>query len=107
MSRVCTLALSFALCAPCANVPQRIVSLSPDLTEVLYGLGAFPRVVGVSDYDTYPPEVAKTIDPDRYPSLPALLSDACRRHAASGRTVSVTVGSPLERWGQRAGRALP
>jgi long-chain acyl-CoA synthetase len=31
---------------------------------------------------SYPPEVAKTIDPDRYPSLPALLSDACRRHAA-------------------------
>jgi iron complex transport system substrate-binding protein len=26
---------------------------------MLYGVGAFPRVVGVSDYDTYPPEAAK------------------------------------------------
>jgi iron complex transport system substrate-binding protein len=42
-----------------ADFPQRIVSLSPDLTEMLYGVGAFSRVVGVSNYDTYPPEVAK------------------------------------------------
>jgi iron complex transport system substrate-binding protein len=42
-----------------AEIPQRIVSLSPDLTEMLYGVGALNRVVGVSNYDTYPPEVAK------------------------------------------------
>lgn len=42
-----------------AGVPQRIVSLSPDLTEILYGVGAFNRVVAVSNYDTYPPEVSK------------------------------------------------
>jgi iron complex transport system substrate-binding protein len=42
-----------------ADKPQRIVSMSPDLTEILYGIGAFSRVVGVSNYDTYPPEVAK------------------------------------------------
>jgi iron complex transport system substrate-binding protein len=53
------LTLSFALCAAGANRPQRIVSLSPDLTEMLYGVGAFPRVVGVSNYDTYPAAVAK------------------------------------------------
>jgi len=39
--------------------PQRIVSLSPNVTELLYGIGAFPQVVGVSDYCTYPPEVKK------------------------------------------------
>jgi iron complex transport system substrate-binding protein len=33
--------------------------LSPDLTEMLYGVGAFSRVVAVSKYDTYPPETAK------------------------------------------------
>jgi iron complex transport system substrate-binding protein len=49
----------FALCATAADAPQRIVSLSPDLTEILYGVGALPRVVGVSDYDTYPPEAVK------------------------------------------------
>ena len=42
-----------------AAAPQRIVSLSPNVTELLYGIGAFPQVVGVSDYCTYPPEVRK------------------------------------------------
>lgn len=37
--------------------PQRIISLSPSTTEVLWGVGAFPRVVAVSDYDDFPPEV--------------------------------------------------
>jgi iron complex transport system substrate-binding protein len=48
-----------ALAAAGADIPQRIVSLSPDLTEILYGVGAFPRVVAVSNYDTFPPETAK------------------------------------------------
>ncbi|MDZ4654275.1 MAG: ABC transporter substrate-binding protein [Coriobacteriia bacterium] len=38
--------------------PQRIVSLAPANTEILYGLGALDRVVGVTTYDDYPPEVA-------------------------------------------------
>jgi iron complex transport system substrate-binding protein len=29
--------------------------MSPNLTEILYGLGVFDRVVGVSDYCSYPP----------------------------------------------------
>src|SRR3989442_6804795 len=37
--------------------PERIVSLSPSATEILYGIGAFDRVVAVSNYCTYPPEV--------------------------------------------------
>jgi iron complex transport system substrate-binding protein len=37
--------------------PQRIISLSPSATEVLWGVGAFARVVAVSDYDDFPPEV--------------------------------------------------
>jgi iron complex transport system substrate-binding protein len=41
------------------STAKRIVSLSPSTTEILYGVGAFPRVVGVSQYCTYPPEVAK------------------------------------------------
>ena len=39
--------------------PARIISLSPSTTEILYGVGAFDRVVAVSDYCTYPPEVSK------------------------------------------------
>jgi iron complex transport system substrate-binding protein len=50
-------------CSPRANAcstvkhPQRIISLSPSTTEVLWGVGAFSRVVAVSDYDDFPPEV--------------------------------------------------
>jgi iron complex transport system substrate-binding protein len=45
--------------APRADKPARIISLSPNTTEILAGLGAFDRVVAVSDYCTYPPEVSK------------------------------------------------
>ena len=51
------LSVALAASAFCA-VPKRIVSLSPNTTEILYGVGAFPRVVGVSQYCSYPPEVA-------------------------------------------------
>lgn len=55
--------------APAAG-PQRIVSLVPAVTEMLFAIGAGPRVVGVSSFDRYPPEVAgrprvgALIDPD-------------------------------------------
>jgi iron complex transport system substrate-binding protein len=39
--------------------PQRIISLAPSNTEILYALGLSDRIVGVSDYSDYPPE-AKT-----------------------------------------------
>lgn len=40
-----------------ARGPQRIISLTPSTTEILAGVGAFSRVVAVSDYCSYPPEV--------------------------------------------------
>ncbi len=40
-----------------SSSPRRIISLSPSTTEVLYGVGAFERVVAVSDYDKFPPGV--------------------------------------------------
>jgi iron complex transport system substrate-binding protein len=39
-----------------AGLPQRIVSLSPSLTETLFALGLGDRVVGVTRYCQYPPE---------------------------------------------------
>lgn len=59
MRRTLVCAVLSVLCVAGAEYPQRIVSLSPDLTEILYGVGAFKRVVAVSNYDTYPPETAK------------------------------------------------
>lgn len=40
--------------------PQRIISLSPSHTEILFALGLGSRIVGVSEYSDYPPE-AKNI----------------------------------------------
>jgi iron complex transport system substrate-binding protein len=61
--------LALVLVAGCGNVgpvvpvsgakPARIISLSPSTTEILYGVGAFDRVVAVSDYCTYPEAVNK------------------------------------------------
>lgn len=38
--------------------PERIVSLAPANTEILYSLGLLGKVVGVTTYDDYPPEVS-------------------------------------------------
>lgn len=38
---------------------RRVVSLVPSATEVLYAIGAGDRVVGVSVYDDFPPEVTR------------------------------------------------
>ena len=42
--------------------PQRIVSLSPSSTEILFAVGAGPKVVGVTDYCNYPPELDAKIE---------------------------------------------
>lgn len=56
-------ALSFVLLSACQQAPnalpahpQRIVSLRPNLTELLFALGAGDHVVGVTDYCIWPEE---------------------------------------------------
>lgn len=73
--RLVPLFLLLLACAPPqppapAAAPQRIVSLIPAVTETLFAVGAGAQVVGVSAFDTWPPEVANVarvgglIDPD-------------------------------------------
>ena len=42
-----------------SNAPQRIVSLAPNLTEILFELGLGDKIVAVSNDSDYPPEAAK------------------------------------------------
>ena len=50
--------LLLMVCAAQA-APQRIVSTAPGITEILFALGLGTRVVGVTEYCSYPPEVKK------------------------------------------------
>ena len=50
--------------------PARIISLVPSVSEMIFSLGEGKRLVGVSTYDRFPPEVSKLpkvgglVDPD-------------------------------------------
>jgi iron complex transport system substrate-binding protein len=63
-------ATAFSVVAITADPPQRIVSLVPAATEMLFAMGAGSRLAGVGSYDRFPPEVARLprvgglIDPD-------------------------------------------
>src|SRR4051812_13460267 len=56
-----------------ADSPVRIVSLVPAVTEMLYAIGAGSRVIAVSSYDGFPPQVKKL------PNVGALLDPNVER----------------------------
>lgn len=52
-----------------AAEPQRIVSLTPASTEILFALGVGDRVVATTDFDDYPPEAVALPDVASYTSV--------------------------------------
>jgi len=80
--------------APSAS-PERIVSLAPSVTEVVYDLGLGPKVVGVSDFAAWPPEVAKVerlgglLDPN-LEKLTVLRPDLVLLHVSAERVAEHT-----------------
>ena len=42
-----------------AKAPERIVSISPAITEIMFLVGAQNKLVGISDFCVYPPETEK------------------------------------------------
>jgi len=44
-----------------SKAPQRIVSLVPSATEIVFAVGAGDKVVGVTRYDFYPPELVNKV----------------------------------------------
>ncbi len=65
----------------------RVVSLVPAVTEMLFTVGAGPQVVGVSSFDTMPPEVATR------PRVGALLDPDVERILSLEPDLVVTYGS--------------
>ena len=49
--------------------PQRIVSLAPSCTEIIFALNLEDKLVGVDSYDYYPPEIAEKIDSLNIPKV--------------------------------------
>ena len=53
-----------------AAAPQRIISIIPSVTEMIFAMGAGGKVVGVTSFDRHPPEVSRIarvgalLDPD-------------------------------------------
>ena len=70
--------------------PRRIVSLVPATTEMLFAMGAGDRLVGVSSYDRYPPEV------DRLPRLGGLLDPNVERLLALRPDLAIVYDTQTE-----------
>jgi iron complex transport system substrate-binding protein len=67
--------------------PQRIISLAPSVTEMLFVMGAGPRVVAVSSFDHFPAEV------DRLPRVGALVDPDLEKILSLRPDLVITYGS--------------
>jgi iron complex transport system substrate-binding protein len=70
--------------------PERIISLVPALTEMLFAIGAGPQVVAVSTYDVEPPEVRAL------PTVGALVDPDTERIIALRPDLVLTYGSQTD-----------
>ena len=81
--------------------PSRIVSLVPAATEMLFAIGAGPRVVAVSSYDHEPAEV------DRLPRVGALLDPDLERILGLRPDLVVVYGTQHDLQQQLSRAAIP
>lgn len=70
--------------------PQRIISLVPALTEMLFASGAGPQVIAVSSFDTDPPEVRDL------PRVGALVDPDTERILSLRPDLVITYGSQID-----------
>ncbi|MGE3888626.1 MAG: helical backbone metal receptor, partial [Vicinamibacterales bacterium] len=75
---------------PGQATPQRIVSLVPAVTEMLFAIGAGSQVAAVSSYDQDPPEVKAL------PRVGALLDPDVERILALRPDLVITYGSQAD-----------
>jgi iron complex transport system substrate-binding protein len=50
---------AFGLLHAAPDVPQRVISMSPHFTEIIYDIGAQDQLVGVTNFCKFPPEARK------------------------------------------------
>lgn len=73
-----------------ARPPQRIISVIPAVTEMLFAMGAGPQVVGVGSFDRYPPQV------ETLPRVGALLDPDLERMLSLKPDLVVVYGSQAD-----------
>jgi len=73
------------------GTPQRIISLAPSNTEILFALGLGDKVVGVTDYCDYPPEALEKEKVGGY-----VTPDIEKIVALNPDLILVAYGTPME-----------
>jgi len=81
--------------------PQRIVSVIPAITEMLFAIGAGPQVVGVGSFDRFLPEIAKL------PRVGALLDPDMEQIFSLRPDLVALYGSHLDQQSQLARADIP
>jgi iron complex transport system substrate-binding protein len=81
------------------GIPRRIVSLAPNLTEIIADLGLTERLVGVTRFCDYPPEVSKL------PRLGGLMDPDIERIVGLKPDLVVMLKSETQRTEKRLRRA--
>ncbi len=81
--------------------PKRIISLVPNVTEILFAIGAGPQVVAVSTYDVEPPEVRAL------PTVGALVDPDTERIIAMKPDLVITYGSQTDLQTQLKATRIP
>jgi len=90
-----------SLAGAAAQTPQRIISLVPALTEMLFTIGAGPQVVAVSSYDEDPPQVKAL------PRVGALLDPDVERILSLKPDLVITYASQTDLHAQLTRAAIP
>jgi iron complex transport system substrate-binding protein len=84
-----------------AQTPKRIISLVPNVTEILFAIGAGPQVVAVSTYDIEPPDVRSL------PTVGALIDPDTERILSLRPDLVITYGSQSDLQAQLKRASIP
>jgi iron complex transport system substrate-binding protein len=93
--------VSFVFAFSAQTPPRRIISLVPNVTEILFAIGAGPQVVAVSNYDVEPPEVRSL------PTVGALVDPDTEKIMSLRPDLVITYGSQTELQAQLKRASLP